>query len=218
MQVFNAASLSDDDFNQILSFLRSGGVIGFPTDTAYGLAADASNEDAVRRIFEIKGRSENKPILLIVDSIDMASRVARISETAQRLAAKLWPGPLTMVLPATPDVSATLTAGTNTIGVRWPDAPFATRLISALGKPITATSANQSGMPAAATADEVRVQLEGQLDMLVDGGTLPVPGGSTVLDLTCEPPVVLREGPVSFQRLHELLGGNVQRSETESRK
>jgi L-threonylcarbamoyladenylate synthase len=105
-----------------------------------------------------------------------------------------------------------LTAGTGGIGVRWPDSPFANRLVGAFGKPVTATSANRSGMPAAASADEVRTQLEGQLEMLVDGGTLPAPGGSTVLDFTQKPPVLLREGPVSFQRLSELLGGKIRRS------
>ena len=212
MQIFDAANLSDDDFNQILEFLREGGVIGFPTDTAYGLGADASNESAVRRIFEIKGRPERKPILLLVDSLVMAARIARMSKLARTLARRLWPGPLTMVLPAMSVVSETLTAGTGGIGVRWPDAPFASRLVGAFGKPVTATSANLSGMPAAASADEVRTQLEGQLEMLVDGGTLPAPGGSSVLDFTQKPPVLLREGPVSFQRLSELLGGKIRRS------
>src|SRR5262245_42155368 len=110
MLIFDAASLSDDDFNQILSFLREGGVIGFPTDTAYGLGADASNERAVRRIFEIKGRPESKPILLLVDSLDMASRIATVTEPARRLAAQVWPGPLTMILPASDAVSDAVTA------------------------------------------------------------------------------------------------------------
>ena len=118
-----------------------------------------------------------------------------------------------MVLPASNAVSEALTAGTGGIGLRWPASPFANRLVRALGRPVTATSANRSSMPAATSVDEVRAQLEGQLEMLVDGGRLPAPAGSTVLDLTREPPVLLREGPVSFQRLSELLGGKILRSE-----
>jgi L-threonylcarbamoyladenylate synthase len=213
MQIFDAASLSDDDFSQILSFLRAGGVIGFPTDTAYGLGADASNEDAVRSIFEIKGRSETKPILLLVNSLKMAAGVAHIPEIARSLAETLWPGPLTMILPASKHVATIVTAGTNGVGVRWPDAPFANRLTGALGKPVTATSANRSGKPAAASATEVRAQLEGDLEMLVDGGILPAPGGSTVLDLTHDRPVLIREGPVSFRRLQELLAGKIRRAD-----
>ena len=211
MQIFNAARLSERDFNQILSFLRAGGVIGFPADTAYGLGADASNESAIRRVFEIKGRAETKPVLLLVNSIEMAERLATVSEVARLLAARFWPGPLTMVLPSRSTVSRMLTAGSDSIGVRWPDAVFALRLIGGLGMPVTATSANRSGMPAAATADEVRSQLEGRLEMLIDGGTLPFPGGSTVLDLTGESPVLLREGPVSFNTLSEVLQRNIRR-------
>src|SRR5215471_8325716 len=124
MQLFDAGSLSDGALEQILSFLRAGGVIAFPTDTAYGLGADPFNENAVRRIFEIKGRPEAKPILLLVNSLEMASRVATFSESARTLADRFWPGPLTMILPAREIVPALVTAGTATVGVRWGDAPF----------------------------------------------------------------------------------------------
>ena len=211
MQVFSAASLSKEDFGKILSFLEASGVIGFPADTAYGLGADAFNDSAVRRIFEIKGRPETQPILVLVNSYRMIETLAEFSGLAEELAERVWPGPLTMVLPALPNVSRVLTAGTGGIGVRWPAAPFAIRLLEAFGRPITATSANISGMPSCATADAVRAQLEGRLEMLIDGGTLPAPGGSTVLDLTRQSPTLLREGPVSFERLAELLQGNVRR-------
>src|SRR6185436_272246 len=125
MQLFDAATLSNAAFEEILSFLRAGGVIGFPTDTAYGLGADPFNETAVRRIFEIKGRAEDKPILLLVDSVEMARSVASVPDKALALAERFWPGPLTMVLPALPNVPSLVTAGTGTIGIRWPDAGFA---------------------------------------------------------------------------------------------
>ena len=205
MQLFDAATLSNGAFEEILSFLRAGGVIGFPTDTAYGLGADPFSEPAVRRIFEIKGRPEDKPILLLVNSIEMAQSVAAVSDTALAAAARFWPGPLTMILPARPTVPSLVTAGTRTIGVRWPVAPFAARLMSALNGPITATSANRSGMESCVTAEEVRTQLGDRLDMLVDGGPLPARGGSTLLDLTQGPPKILREGPITAADLHELL-------------
>ena len=201
MQLFDAATLSNGAFEEILSFLHAGGVIGFPTDTSYGLGADPFSEAAVRRIFEIKGRPEDKPILLLVNSIEMARSVATLSDTALAVAARFWPGPLTMILPAHPGVPSLVTAGTGTVGVRWPVAPFALRMLSALNGPITATSANRSGMESCVTAGEVRAQLGDRLDMLVDGGALPARGGSTLLDVTQTPPKVLREGPISAAEL-----------------
>ncbi|HEX5000162.1 MAG TPA: L-threonylcarbamoyladenylate synthase [Terriglobia bacterium] len=211
MQIFSAQDLRDPEFDQILSFLRNGGVIGYPTDTAYGLGADPFNDAAVREIFRIKGRPETKPILLVVDSLEMAGRVARVSDEVRRLAEEFWPGPLTLVLPALESVSPLITAGTGTVGVRWPDAPMALRLIHGLDRPLTATSANRSGLPAAVTAGEVESQLAGWLDLLVDGGSLPARGGSTLLDMTTSPAVLLREGPVSFEALNAFLKGAIRR-------
>jgi len=205
MQLFDAASLSDRALGQILSFLRSGGVIAFPTDTAYGLGADPFNEGAVRRIFEMKGRAETKPILVLVDSIAMANSIARLSDTALALAERFWPGPLTMVLPARASVSATVTAGSETIGVRWANNVFTQRLLEAFGRPITATSANRSGLPSAVTAEEVRVQLGDSLEMLVDGGELPAREGSTLLDVTQIPVRLLRAGPIAKAELSDVL-------------
>ena len=217
MQTFDSANLSDRDFDQILSFLRAGGVIGFPTDTAYGLGADPFQESAIRRIFEIKGRPESKPILVLVDSMTMLQQIADYSsvrDTTELLASRFWPGPLTMILPlrnsVSGNVSRLVTAGTGTIGVRWTRAPFATRLVRAFGKPITATSANKSGQPSIALADEVRAQLGMDLEMLIDGGVLANPEGSTIVDLTQKRPAIVREGPVSRKALEEALDGNIQ--------
>ena len=211
MQVFSAASLTERDFEKILSFLRSGGVIGFPTDTAYGLGADPWNETAVRQIFKIKGRPDAKPLLLLIDSFEMLEQVAFIPKDLHELTERFWPGPLTVILPAREaTVLSSITAGTGTVGVRWPSAPFALRLVNALRKPITATSANRTGMGTAVTADEVRFQLHNRLDVLVDGGTLPTRSGSTLLDLSVDPPVLLREGPVSFVALQEAMKGRIR--------
>lgn len=211
MQVFNAASLAQRDFEQILSFLRGGGVIGFPTDTAYGLGADPWNETAVRQIFKIKGRPESKPILLLVDSYEMLDQVASIPKDLHELTDKFWPGPLTMILPARErTVVSSITAGTGTVGVRWPSATFPLKLVAAFKKPITATSANRTGMGTTVTAEEVRFQLHDRLDVLIDGGRLPARSGSTLLDLSVDPPVLLREGPITFEALQEALKGRIR--------
>src|SRR5215475_14409287 len=120
MRVFHTASLSEREFERIASVLRNGGVIGFPTDTAYGLAADPFNEEAVATIFKIKGRAETKPILLLVDSLEMAKRVTRPNAHLDGVAREFWPGPLTVVLPASFQLPKSITAGTDTVGIRWP--------------------------------------------------------------------------------------------------
>jgi len=205
MQLFDAGTLSDGALEQILSFLREGGVIAFPTDTSYGLGADPFNDAAVRQIFAIKGRPETKPILLLVNSMEMAGRVAALSDRATALAERFWPGPLTMILPARESVPSVVTAGTGTVGIRWGDAAFAQRLIGAFDRPITATSANRAGMPSTITASEVRKQLGDSIDVIIDGGTLPSRGGSTLLDLTAVPARLLREGPIAEAELSDVL-------------
>jgi L-threonylcarbamoyladenylate synthase len=210
MEVFHTDRISESDFNTILAVLHRGGVIGFPTDTAYGLGADPFNESAIKRIFHIKQRQETKPILLLVDSIRMAESVSRPAAAFYALAERFWPGPLTMILQAS-SLSESVTAGTGTIGLRWAAAGFATSLVTHFEQPVTATSANRSSMPSAVSCDEVRSQLGTSLDVLIDGGVLPVRGGSTLLDLVSDPPVLLREGPISFESLSEFFGGNIRR-------
>jgi len=210
MRIFDAFHLSTGDFNEILSFLRSGGVIGFPTDTAYGLGADPFSESAVRRIFEIKGRPDSKPVLVLVDSIEMMRKIVTVSDLAEKLAREFWPGPLTMVLPALPNVPRFLTAGTDALGVRWPKSEFANRLVRDFELPITATSANKSGLPASTRASEVIGQLGADLEMLIDGGELPSAEGSTIVELTGTVPRILREGAMPRSVLAKALDGNLQ--------
>jgi L-threonylcarbamoyladenylate synthase len=212
VKVFHCETLHDAAYDEIVALLRGGGIIAFPTDTAYGLGADPFNEAAVDRLFEIKGRPETKPILLLVDSPGMAEAAGKPSETFHLVANRFWPGPLTLIVEARPHLSGKVTAGTGTIGLRWPLSPFAMTLVGKLGGPITATSANRTGAPSAVTASEVRTQFGETLDALVDGGTLPARGGSTLLDLTVDPPTVLREGPVSFETLATFLGGRIRRN------
>ena len=206
--------LEDAAYGEIVSMLLAGGVIGFPTDTVYGLGADPFNDRAVDRIFQIKGRAETKPILLLVNSIRMAESVSEPSSMFYSVASRFWPGPLTVIVKAQASIPAKVTAATNTIGLRWPMAPFAEKLMEKLGKPVTATSANRSDMPSTITAEEVRSQLGESLDALIDGGVLPARSGSSLLDLTVDPPVLLREGPISFESLLEFFKGRIRRPST----
>lgn len=210
MEVFHVSGLSERDLEHIVEILRRGGVVAYPTDTAYGLGADPFNREAVNSILKLKGRPAGKPILLFVDSVAMAESVAVPDEMFRKVAARFWPGPLTVILQSQPGLPDEVTAGTGTIGVRWGQAPFAERLVRNCGRPLTATSANRAGEPAPVTAIEVREQLDDGPDALIDGGALPFRGGSTVLDLTQAPPCVLREGPVAFSDLESLLGGRIR--------
>jgi L-threonylcarbamoyladenylate synthase len=176
--------------------LRAGGLVAFPTETFYGLGAAALDGGAVQSVFLVKGRAESKPVLVLVDSPEMVSRLAEVSERARRLMARHWPGALTLVLPARPGLPAELTAGTGTVGVRLSPHPVARALVRALGGPVTAPSANLAGAPPPTTAAEVLRAFDGVIALVLDGG--PTPGGqpSTVLDVSVEPPRVIRQGPV----------------------
>ena len=211
MKVFRAETLHDLDYDEIVALLLGGGIIGFPTDTAYGLGCDPFNEGAVDRLFRLKGRPETKPILLVINSLAMAESISQPSEMFHAVATRFWPGPLTVVVEAKLAVPVSVTAGTGTIGLRWPVAPIATSLLKRFGKPITATSANRTGQPSAITADEIRSQLGEGLDAIVDDGSLPVRGGSTLLDITADPPLLLREGPISYETLQTFFNGRIRR-------
>ena len=189
--------ISPSSIEKAVIILKAGGVVAFPTETFYGLAADATNEKAVDRIFEIKGRSFNNPIALIIskgDDLDLLTD--SIPEAAKRLMAAFWPGPLTLVFKASPSVSPRLTAGTGKIGVRITSHPIAHALAAGLGRPITATSANLSGARECATAAAVIGQINSDLVTIIDGGATLGGRGSTFLDVTSDPPAILREGMI----------------------
>lgn len=176
--------------------VESGGVVAFPTETFYGLGVAALDAAAVRRLFTLKGRPESRPMLVLVDEPARIERIALLTTQARELIARHWPGALTLVLAARPVVPTELTAGTGTIGVRQPGHAVARALAAAVGGPITAPSANRSGEPPPSTAAAVLHVFDGQIDVVLDGG--PTPGGlpSTVLDVTVDPPRVVREGAV----------------------
>ena len=195
----------------VVHVLRQGGVVCIPTDTAYGLAVDPGNRRAVERLFDLKGRPHDKPIPMLVDSVEMMETVARPTSGFERIAARFWPGPLTLVVGARESLSERITSGTAPVGVRWPNAEFPLRVMAACGHPLTATSANRSGKPIARTVDEAAAQLGPDLDAVVDAGPLRAVAPSTVLDLTSVVPEVLREGPVSYDELATFLGGRLRR-------
>ena len=176
--------------------LAAGALVAFPTETFYGLGAAALNPAAAERIYRVKGRPDHSPLLVLVDSVEMADAIADVPAVARELMARHWPGPLTLVMPARACVPARVTAGTGTVGVRLSSHPVATTLARRLGAPITAPSANPSGAAPPATSGEVVAALGAAVDVVLDGG--PTPGGppSTVLDVTVSPPRVIRHGAV----------------------
>jgi L-threonylcarbamoyladenylate synthase len=177
--------------------LRASGLVAFPTETFYGLGAAALDPAAVRRVFEVKGRPDGKPVLVLVDSVAMLDVVAlEIPPRARTLMAAHWPGALTLVFRARPEVPAEVTAGTGTVGARLSAHPVARALVAALGQPITAPSANPSGSAPPTTAAAVLDHFGGRIELLLDGGVTAGGEPSTVLDVTVEPPRVVRAGAV----------------------
>ncbi len=187
--------------------LRQGEVVAFPTETVYGLGADATNPEAVRRIFAAKGRPSDNPLIVHVASVaDVAPLVTHIDDRARRLMTAFWPGPLTLVLPKSDRVPPEVSAGLDTVGVRLPAHPVAQALIRAAGVPIAAPSANRSGRPSPTTARHVLEDMDGRIPMIVDGGACDVGVESTVLDVTGDVAVVLRPGGITPEMLREVLG------------
>jgi L-threonylcarbamoyladenylate synthase len=180
--------------------IAAGGLVAFPTESFYGLGADALDAAAVARVFAVKGRPDDKPLLVLVDGIEMAGELAAaVPDGARALMARHWPGPLTLVLRAAARVPAALTGGTGTVGVRMPGHAVARALVAAAARPVTAPSANPSGAPPPVTATAVRGYFDGQVELILDGGPTAGGAGSTVADCTVWPPRVLRQGPVVLE-------------------
>lgn len=187
--------------------LRQGGLVAFPTETVYGLGANALDAAAVARIFKAKGRPAYDPLIVHLAAPEELPQVAReVPELAWTLARAFWPGPLTLVLPKAPAVPSNVTAGRDTVAVRVPSHPVAAALLRAAGVPVAAPSANRFGHTSPTTAADVLEDLGGLIDLVLDAGPTPVGVESTVLDLTAEEPVVLRPGGVSVEALAAVLG------------
>ncbi len=202
----NQESPEPEKIDKAVAILKSGGVIGFPTETFYGLGADARSEAAIGKIFDVKGRDFNNPILVVIGEPGQIDLFAQeIPAQARTLMKRFWPGPVTILFRASPVVSPKLTAGSGKIGIRLTSHPIARELSLRLGGPLTATSANLSGAPECSSAEEVLAQIEGRIDGIVDGGKTPGGKGSTIVDATVSPAKVLREGVIAAALIQDTL-------------
>ncbi len=186
--------------------LAGGGILAVPTETFYALAANPYHPGALQRLYALKGRPVAKPVLLLVAIPGMVLQVARkVPETAVRLMARFWPGPLTLILPARRDLPALVTGGTGTVGVRQPRQPLTCRLLAALDLPVTGTSANRAGQEPLTRAEELAREFGNEIDLILDGG--PCPGGlpSTIVDVSVTPPRLVRPGAVAAGELLEII-------------
>lgn len=189
------------------AILRRGGLLGIPTETVYGLGADALNEDAVSRIFLAKGRPQDNPLIIHVPDASWLERYCRdVPPAAYRLAERFWPGPLTIILPRRDIVPLQTTGGLETVGVRCPNHPVTLAIIEAADVPIAAPSGNTSGRPSPTTAAHMIEDMDGRIDGIVDGGPCTVGVESTIIDLTVTPPRLLRPGGLPLESLRQVLG------------
>jgi len=196
-----------DNIARAAEILQNGGLVAFPTETVYGLGANALDADAVARIFVAKERPSSDPLIVHLSGLDQLPRVTRsASPAAQTLAAAFWPGPLTLLLPKQPQVPALVTAGLDTVAVRVPDHPVALALLAAAGVPIAAPSANRFGHTSPTTAQHVWHDLHDRIDLILDGGPTPLGVESTVLDASVSPARILRPGGVTAEMLEAVIG------------
>ncbi|MFC2041631.1 L-threonylcarbamoyladenylate synthase [Chloroflexota bacterium] len=192
---------------QGVSILKQGGIVAYPTDTVYGLGASAGIPEAIEGVYKVKERPLNMPLPLLLADVSQITRVAEpATPIAWLLINSFLPGALTLVLPKSSSVPDTITAGGRTVAVRIPCHPVPIALIEGLGSPIVGTSANLSGKPSPLTAEEVYSQLGDKVDLVIDGGRCPGGKESTVVDVTGETPLVLREGAISNEELKQVCG------------
>ena len=199
-----------DIIEEAVRIVRRGGIVSFPTRCLYGLGADALNTDAVERVFQIKQRPFHKPILILVNNQKALRRLVKsVPSTALNLMENFWPGRVTIIFEAADSLSGVLTGETGKIGVRIPGHPVAFALANALGNPITGTSANLSGRTGCSKASELDSVISDQLDLILDAGPLKSGIGSTVVDVTVNPPKIIREGEVVERAIFAALNRNV---------
>lgn len=207
-RIFKIESANDlPDIKAAADILKSGGLLAIPTETVYGLGASMACPAAIRHIFEVKGRPQDNPLILHISGTDKISRcAANIPQKAYELAEKFWPGPLTMILPKAPDIPDEVTAGLDTVGVRCPANEVTRAIIRECGEPVAAPSANLSGKPSTTNAGHVIHDLFGRIEGIVDGGECAVGLESTIIDLTVQPPRLLRPGGITHAQLKSVLG------------
>ncbi len=202
----------ETEYDEILSeaagIIRKGGLVAFPTETVYGLGADGLNADACKNIYVAKGRPSDNPLILHISDTDQLKMIVKeIPEKAKILMENFWPGPLTIIFKKLPCVPDSVTGGLDTVAVRFPSNILANKLIAAAGTPVAAPSANSSGRPSPTRASHVEADLNGRIDMLIDGGNCEVGVESTIVDITGEVPCLLRPGGITYEMLENVLGG-----------
>ena len=201
------APLTSEQYDEAATIIREGGLLGIPTETVYGLGANTLDEDACRRIYEAKGRPQDNPLIIHISDAGWLPRYCKhIPESAYALARAFWPGPLTMILPKKDIVPMRTTGGLDTVGVRCPDHPVTLEIIRRADVPIAAPSGNISGRPSPTTAQHMVEDMTGRIDGIVDGGACGVGVESTIIDLTCTPPRLLRPGGLPLEALEAVLG------------
>ena len=199
--------IKDKELKEAAGILRSGGLVAFPTETVYGLGGNALDEDAARKIYAAKGRPSDNPLIAHVSCVEeVAPLVKEIPEAGRKLMEAFWPGPLTMIFPKSEKVPYGTTGGLDTVAIRMPDDPVANRLIALAGVPVAAPSANTSGRPSPTTADHVWQDMNGRIDMIIDGGPVGIGVESTIVDVSSAVPAVLRPGAITMEMLEEVLG------------
>lgn len=197
----------DEELAEAAKILRDGGLVAFPTETVYGLGANALNEEAAGKIYAAKGRPSDNPLIAhISGEKELAPLVSEIPEAARKLMKAFWPGPLTIIFRKSEVVPKGTTGGLDTVAVRMPSDPVANRMIALAGVPVAAPSANTSGRPSPTTADHVWEDMNGKIDMILDGGPVGIGLESTIVDVTGEVPMLLRPGAITLEMLRELLG------------
>lgn len=186
--------------------IRSGSIVAYPTDTVYGLGADVYNDEAVRKVFSIKARPLTMPLPVLIAEREMVEEMAAEQPaTAIKLMDRFWPGGLTIIFNRKPSFSSLVLAGSNRIGIRLPGHALTLELIRKAGVPITGTSANLHDRPAALTAVEVKLQMGSSIDFIIDGGFCPGGVESTIIDVTVDPPAIVRQGIISLEAIHSVL-------------
>lgn len=195
------------DAQQAADILRAGGLVGIPTETVYGLGANGLNPQAVARIFQAKGRPQDNPLILHIPEATWLARYCQnIPDAAYKLAQAFWPGPMTMILPRKPIVPDVVTAGLDTVGMRCPAHALCRKIIRLADVPVAAPSGNTSGRPSPTTAQHMLEDMAGKIEAIADGGPCAVGVESTIIDLTCQPPRLLRPGGITLEQLREVLG------------
>jgi len=196
----------EDKLREVAKIASNGGLVAFPTETVYGLGTNAFNERAVRRLFEVKQRPPDNPVSVLISDINQIGRIAELNETAKKIIKEFFPGPITVVLKAKPNVPNLITAGTGKIAVRMPDHPIALKIVEFAGVPLATPSANISGKPSPTKAEHVIEDFMGKIDVIVDGGETGIGIESTVIDTTTKPPKILRLGAIPAEEIEELVG------------